>query len=127
MNKETAQKAAKWWADQLRGFAKHDNGDDSETGVYGAMLMTILQGAEKAKQTPEQVDAFEVALADVLMKECPRWGFGTDYHPDHILEAAAEIAGLRLGMATLPIKTIMWIDDDKVTVKCGYGAPTEEI
>jgi len=124
MNKATAQKAAKWWADQLRGNAKLDNGD-RETGGMASLFGIMLQQAEKTKQSTEQVDAFEKSLADVLLKEQPRWGFGVDYHPDAILEAAAQSASLNLGMCTLPWKTTMFIDGEKVTVRCGYGAEPE--
>ena len=87
MKKETAKKAAKWWADQLRGHAK------------------------------EQVNLFEKCLADILIKENPKWGFGVDCNPDAILEYAAYQAGLVLGMTTLPWKTMMRIDNDKITVR----------
>lgn len=121
MKQETANKAAKWWADQLRGHAKLDNGDNSETGFFGMALGMILQEREKSKQSTEQMDKFEKELADALIRDNTSC-FGVDYHPDYILELAAENAGLPLGMTTLPWKTTMWIDGDKVTVRCGYGA-----
>lgn len=126
MKKETANKAAKWWADQLRGTAKLDAKLDDPTGM-GFIMSKLLQDTEKKNQSPEQIDAFEKHLSDVLMKENPRWGFGVDYHPDKILEIAAHLAGLSLGMATLPWKTTMWIDGDNIKVACGYGSSPEDI
>lgn len=126
MNKQTAQKAARWWADQLRGHAKLDNGDQSETGAMTFVMSRILQSKEKAGQTPAQVDRFESALAILIYKGDFDF-IDVDYHPDPILEQAADEAGLSLGMASLPWKTTMHIDGDKVTVRCGYGAPAEEL
>jgi len=37
------------------------------------------------------------------------------------------LAGIRGDMGVLPIKTVMWIDDGKVSVRYGYAAPTEQI
>jgi hypothetical protein len=122
MKKETAKKAAQWWADQLRGSAKLDAKLDDPMGEG---LAYMLQGAEKAKQTPEQVDKFEQELTKVILKQKHIWTIGVDYHPDGILQEAADRAGLALGMTTLPWKTTMWINDDEVKVACGYGASPE--
>lgn len=123
MEQKTAEKAAKWWADKLRVFAELDNGDKSENGEGIMFLGLLVQVIEKTKRTPEQADAFEKSLADVLMKENPRWGFGVDYDPDKILTDAAEAAGVDLGVASLPWKTMMFIHEETVSVRCGYGAP----
>lgn len=122
MNKETAQKAAKWWADQLRGNAKLDNGDNSLTGAMTLGLAAMLQEAERQKQSPELVNKFELELTNVIMEQDRIWTIGVDYHPDGILQEAADRAGLPLGMTTLPWKTVMWIEEEKVSVRNGYGA-----
>ncbi len=127
MKEETAKKAAKWWGDQLRGSSKLDNGDNSLTGVNTFLLAAMLQEKEKQKQSTELVDAFEEELTKALLKDNPSWGFGVDYHPDAILSDAADAAKLPLGMTTLPWKTTMWIQDDKVKVRCGYGAEIIEL
>ncbi len=122
MKKEISQKAAKWWADQLRGNAELDNGDNSINGAMASGLASMLQEAEKKKQSPELIDKFELELTNVIMEQERIWTIGVDYHPDGILQDAADRAGLSLGMTTLPWKTTMWIDEEKVSVRCGYGA-----
>lgn len=123
MNEQTAQKAAKWWADQLRGNAKLDNGDDSPQGGMVAAMAMLLQSKEKTRVSDEAIDKFEQELAKILIEKNTRY-LGVDYHPDHILSEAADRACLPLGMTTLPWKTSMYIDNDEVRVSCGYGAPS---
>jgi hypothetical protein len=52
MKKETAQKAAKWWADLIDNPSPPDNGDTSENGALVLMMGMLLQ-SEKAKKLPE--------------------------------------------------------------------------
>jgi len=130
MKRTTAEKAAKWWADRLRGQAKLDNGDTSKTGGMAWAMPMMLQQTEKDQRTLEQIDGFEDALTDVLMENESRIefsGFGVDYHPDWILTKAAERAGVSLGMVSLPWKTYMRIQDETVHVAEGYGAPFKEL
>jgi len=128
MKRETAQKAAKWWADQLRGTARLDNGDHSQQGAMTAILASICQEAEKEHQTPEQIDAFEKELAqDIVGYNDEYFTISVDYHPDHILILAAEGAGITLGMTTLPWKTHMIFDKGTIKVACGYGTPYVEL
>ena len=125
MKRETAKRAARWWAGRLRGQSKLDNGDQSETGGMVWAMATMLQQTEKDNRAPEQIDAFEIALTDVLIENESRIqfsGFGVDYHPDWILSRAAERAGVDLGMVSLPWKTYMHIRGDSVRVSEGYGA-----
>ncbi len=128
MKRSTAEKAAKWWADHLRKDALLDHGDTSPTGAMTIAVATRTQQAEKEGQTPEQIDAFEKALAKILAKKDGYVYLGVDYHPGHLLVEAAEEAELKLGMTTLPWKTGMWIDDiDTIKVSLGYGAEGVEI
>ena len=130
MKRETAEKAAKWWADHLRNGARLDNGDNSETGAMTLMMALLCQQGERANQNTEQIDSFEAHLADVLMTEGldSNWvDTYVDYHPDHILSEAAQRAELDLGMTTLPWKTGMGIRDDVITVRCGYGAEAVQL
>lgn len=128
MKPEVAKVAARWWADQLRGNAKLDNGDDSEAGIFGSVLSSMLQEAEKSKRPSDDADKFEVALVDRLLEEDSKWlCVGVDYHPDGILQSAADRVGVQLGMASLPWKTNMRIENDTVRVSCGYRSPIEQI
>lgn len=121
MKEQTAQRAAKWWADQLRGPAKLDNGDRSEKGAMTAVLAMMLQDVERSRIDTDKISIFESELAKILQERNP-FSFGVDYHPDHILSDAAVAAGIDLGMSTLPWKTSMKFNDDDVRVSCGYGA-----
>jgi len=128
MKQETARKAAKWWADKLRHGAKMDNGDDSEVGMFTMIAALMLQETEKFKQSDDAIDKFEDELAKSVEKMSGNWiSFGVDYHPDRVLQDAADRAGLELGMTTLPWKTNMYITGDTVKVSYGYGAEAVEI
>jgi len=125
MKTETAERAAAWWANQLRGNAKLDHGDDSNTGLLTIMLATILQEQEARQREGSAVDRFERELMKAIIEEEP-WCISVDYHPDQLLTKAAEKSGINLGMASLPWKTNMWIEDDTIRVSCGYRAPAIE-
>jgi len=133
MEKEKARKAAKWWADQLRGHAKLDNGDPTSQGGVTFCMASLLQSKEKEKQTPEQINLFEDKLTEIILNKSikaeklnmPIW-LGCDYGPDQTLSDAAQEANLKLGMTTLPWKTNMKIKDN-IEVSCGYGAQYVEI
>lgn len=123
MNKDTAQKAAKWWGEQLHGTVKLDNGDNSETGAMTFVLASMLQGIEKGKQSEVDITNFEKELATILLNDKRQWvTVGVDYNPDYILSEAAKKAHCNLGMTSLPWKTMMWIHDEEIKVAVGYGA-----
>lgn len=128
MKQETARKAAKWWADKLRNGAKIDNGDTSDVGIFTMMAAYMLQEAESSNQSADAIDKFEDELTSVLERMQGNYiSFGVDYHPDYILQDAADKVGLELGMTTLPWKTNMYITGDTVKVSYGYGAEAVEI
>lgn len=129
MKPETAQKAAKWWADQLRTVEMPDNGEQSLAGMQTTLIASRLQEIEKRKQTPALIDAWEVALADAIGKIENRHTvyIGVDYHPDTLLDESAISVGLDLGMTTLPWKTNMWIEGDRVRVAKGYRAEVVDL
>ncbi len=130
MQEETAQKAARWWADQLRKRAVLDNGEKSEVGIKTTMLAMWIQNDHEFRPEDE-VQAFETNLTTALVKSDDRDGtyfsFGVDYNPDVIFMDAAKMAGFQLGMTDLPWKTCMWIRENKVTVAEGYGAAPMEV
>lgn len=132
MDRKLAEKAARWWADQLRGEAKLDNGDMSDQGAMTFLIAKTLQQSEKQNQVLEQIDTFEHILANTLelvKDEDLRWfSISVDYYPDQTLQAAANAAGLRLGMTTLPWKTYMdFRNDGTIKVTCDYRAKPEVI
>ena len=129
MERETAEKAARWWADKLRNGCKFDNGDSSETGAMGMMLALMLADTLAKKRTDDQISIFETSLADAV-STLDDWaahcGFGVDYHPDPILSEAAIVAEITVDGA-LPWKTRMQIVDDAITVSEGYCARSVEL
>ena len=127
MKTETARKAAHWWAQFLESPVMPDNGDRSELGFMTSGLASILQDKERSKLPPDAAQKFEDALFDLLIDRDGWNCFGVDYGPDYILQQAATRAGFALGMTVLPWKTTMWIEGDKVTVRAGYQAETEEV
>ena len=123
MKKGLARKGAQWWADQLRNGCNLDNGDKSEAGFMAHMLGTIAQGNARKNMSNEAIDLFEGALITLLEAEKGEWvTVGVDYHPDRILQQAADSAGLQLSMGSLPWKTVMHFNDDSVKVSPGYRA-----
>lgn len=118
--------AAAWWANQLNGDATQDAGDDGINGMYA-----LLKGSLSTRHPLDRVEAFGASLANRIGAELERtpWcvTIGVDYGPDPILRAAAADAGIRLGMADLPIKTCMWVKPDEVAVSAGYRADCETI
>lgn len=125
MEKETARKAARWWADFLRNGAPMDNGDKSNEGGMTMMLALLLQSQIQKGHTPQSIDRFEDLLVSRIMKENTRY-IGVDYHADPTLSECAKEAGIVVDGA-LPWKTSMWINGDKITVRCGYGAGIVEL
>ena len=128
MKPETAKLAAKWWSDHLRGRAPLDNGDKSESGVITFMLASMLQSQKKGGITPEDIDRFEAELGNLLSEQPGKWiVVAVDYGPDLLLSQASERANIDIGITLLPWKTTMTIRDDKITVRCGYGAEAIEL
>lgn len=128
---ELAQKAARWWANKLRGPVKLDNGDRSPVGVLTALMAGDLQRAERSKRSEQDIAAFESALTDVIIEHAEEVStyhpLSVDYGPGYWLNMAASRAGIDLGSASLPWKTTMWIRDGKITVAEGYASPIVEV
>jgi hypothetical protein len=119
----TTEKAAAWWADQLRGPAKQDVGYES-----GTMLRAFLAfGKEPIDE--ERIVAFQAARTKAIDAARDQWGECTvsvDYNADDTLEDAGDAAGIDLRLR-LPAKTVMWITPARVQVRCGYGADVVDL
>lgn len=115
-----AKYAAKWWADKIGGNAIHDNGDDT----FGSVLAGLLADSMIKKPSVEQLESYRALLAKEILKVLEKRGamsLSCDYSPDGILIEAAKASGIEL--ANYPWKTNMRIDDNKIRVSEGYGAP----
>lgn len=120
--------AVNWWADKLTackqsGLSAEERRDPANQSYQLAEMLMILS---KPKVTNEQIDKFKESLSTQIEAKKP-YCLSVDYGPDMVLGRALADAGIDAGMGTLPIKTTMWLDDDKVTVRYGYGAPVETI
>lgn len=119
-----AKYAAKWWADKIGGNTIHDNGDDT----FGSVLAGLLADSMIKKPSAEQLESYRVLLAKEILKVLEKRGtmsLSCDYSPDGILIEAAKTSGIEL--SNYPWKTNMRIDDNKIRVSEGYGAPYELI
>lgn len=115
---------AKWWADQLRGTPKMDNGDVIQS------LVASWASSKVARPTAQQCEDFEKALIAVLTLKCEgvKWqNIGTDYHPDGWLQEALVIAGIKITGFLFPIKTMMQFEAGSVQVAEGYRAEWVEL
>ena len=114
--------AAKWWADQMRHPKSSTSGDDMID------MMTMWAQSQQKENAAEEIDRFESELAkliaeDVELERWAKWGpcISVDYGPDLMLHTALNAAGIPNAMA-LPIKTVMWVNEGKITVRRGYRA-----
>ncbi len=126
--------AVRWWGNQLRTIAPQNNGDAEQSGIATVFAF------ELGKQDETRVIAFEDSLKILLVKHLSKtWepdepGRGSylrviacDYAPSSVLREAAIAGGIKPHCPPFPMKTVMWINPDEVSVSCGYGASPEQI
>lgn len=106
-----ANAAATWWANKVCS-PTFDNGDHSDAGGFTRML--AIQ---------KMIQALEPKIEEVLTR-MGDYGMtlGVDYGPDPILGDAARAADI--STSKFPLKTMMWIYKDYVTVSSGYRGRT---
>lgn len=139
MNKQTAQRAAKWWADLLRNGGYWDaNLEEHMREKFPDLAAEMDERQASLEQHwHEMANVFEKALVNVLLDpprdaitggdHQPRVFFGVDYNPadDAVLSKAADLSFLHLTFSALPRKTLMQIRDDVIEVQQGYGSNWE--
>jgi len=112
--------AAHWWGEQL----KNPHFDNGAKDLTAASLNTMIF-AKSGSPTPTQLEQFEKELCSILQKRRVS-SLGVDYDPDSILcEAASGMEDSRLTL--FPWKTSMYLGNDEISVRRGYGARTEVI
>lgn len=112
--------AVNWWANLLDQGARQDNGD-----AMTAVLMGMLSATIKPPKS-EQIETFRAELTKGLRAAMEKPHFRSlynDYGVDPILAEAAKAAGIEANCPPFPVKTCMWINKERVTVRYGYGAP----
>lgn len=117
-----AEAGVMWWANALKS-PKHD----AELEGSSAQIMEILLLHADCMRPTREFEQFREELQMQLQHALTRYGrlaVGVDYHPDQLLDTVATAVGLNLGMTDWPWKTMMWLSNDQVSVRCGYGAAT---
>ena len=96
---DCAKVAAKWWADRIRNVEPSKN-----------------------------IELFEEELAEVIMKETEKEDKVTISSDNSICRILSDVAkDCGVDFFCFPWKTLMRVSQDKVTVRCGYGARPEVI
>lgn len=118
--------AANWWATRIKNFKRFDNGESDKNNFLASLLAT--QNALNSMPSEEQLITFEKALAKLIKDELKTKNeviVKVDYDPNELLLNAAKEAGI--SKTVFPWKTIVWVKDNKVTVRDGYNAKVEII
>lgn len=113
--------AVAWWCQRLREQPNHNTGD---ADLNFCIHMFTFEQYEPLPE--EKIQAFSTALRELLLTAPPNT-ISTDYAPEDELRDATRLAGIDHAEIRFPIKTVMWLEDGCVSVKCGYGAPFETI
>jgi hypothetical protein len=129
--------AANWWAEQISGHKLNwDNGaqnegsaEDRRIGNMMWMLGNINANSAREGVTSEKLQKFKESLIrrvseryENSVKHYPEYyvTLSVDYGPDELLYESAKEA--EIDSNVFPCKTVMWIDQEKVTTRLGYGA-----
>lgn len=128
MNREAAEAAAAWWAEQIRSTTAETDG--LHPGLSRDQAMAALGGiglrAMQLEAAPPVTDEMAAAFATELARRIADGPDGqqrvfVDYAPVQVLRDAAEAAGVHT--AHFPQKTRMTIHSDHVIAKAGYSEP----
>lgn len=124
---EIALAAAKWWAKKVDGSVRHDNGDNSLSGIFAMAIADLGNTPTTEDQSERFIDALAKGIKERFaeLDGYPMLFVGCDYSPCDLLHKAAVSA--EVNERNFPFKTHMTIYEDKVVVRDGYGAPLEQI
>ena len=123
--------AAKWWRQRLENKASLGNFRVTESDTPGGgeiMALMAMAMGRGAAEKPEALDKFEEVLARIIKEKVEQnesFNLSVDYGPDSNLYNAAREA--KLSNPVFPVKTMMWISKEKVTVSLGYHGRMEDI
>lgn len=127
-NKSAVKVAADWWVNKI-SVTTPDKFNMGEDG-YESYMCLILAMNNSLQNTPkeEKTEKLRAKLITVISQRLEKHGsctLRTDYHPEGELYEIANELGI--SESCFPWKTCMDISNEKVEVKCGYGAPFETI
>jgi len=128
MEREAAEAAAAWWAEQIRHTKPETDGlyeAQTHREAFAATASIGLRGLslESAGPVTEGLAAtFAAELARRVVEDpAERVRLFVDYGPNRTLGEAADAAGL--DAAHFPQKTSMLVAPDHILAKAGYGQP----
>ena len=121
---ENANKAAQWWADQLKSpSVKLDNGTN-DIGLHALLSFC----GPKSSYTDEQLNTFRSHLIKYIESELAvneDCMICVGYSPDETLEKAAELAGIKFGVQDLPWTT--WTKTSRYEVRLSHGYAADQV
>ena len=124
LKKETADAAAKWWAEQIGRH--HDNGDKSLGSIFSGMLADMM--SEPCGK--DAIDKFAEILSKKIMDDEfyeTYFNIGCDYAPDTILADSAKEAGINCNNFPWKVTMCIFIKENKIEVRDGYGRGWRQI
>ncbi len=129
MEKRTYEQAVEitvnWWIEKsFKTPLNQNNGDNSENGGIGFMLINLLSMNAQDRNTPEKIEKFKETLTKLLLEAKNKGRYSNqldvDYHPSELLSKACEQSGIDTGC--LPIKTFTFINqENEVEGRYQYG------
>lgn len=121
----TANAAAKWWADKLRGGTVQNNGESMQS-----LMMTLFaMSVRKSDKYYAEVDKFEKELINIINESLKSSNYAylsVDYDAEGLLLDA--IFNIDIDTKFLfPVKTSMRVTKEDIQVSEGYQAPYKQI
>ena len=123
MTPEPLQVLARFWATHLVQVAPQPFGDGHADRQTAALY---LQLAERQVHPPDEGVRLSQMLLALAGPQLERRGYVqtyTDYGAMGLLREAADLAGVRLGQASLPCRTSVVARPHEVEVRSGLDAP----
>lgn len=125
--KEAVEITVNWWVEKsFKTPLNQNNGDNSQNGGIGFMLMNMVSMSAQDKNTPEKIEKFKTELTKLLLESEGKGRYNNelsvDYHPNRILSTACKLSEVDPGC--LPCKTFTYIDNEnEVEGQYQYGGP----
>ena len=123
--KEAVELTVNWWIEKsFKTPLNQNNGDNSQNGGIGFMLMNMVSMSAQDKNTPDKVEKFKTELTKLLLEAEGKGRYNNeldvDYHPNRLLSTACELSGIDSGC--LPCKTFTYINNEnEVEGRYQYG------
>jgi len=123
--KEAVELTVNWWIEKsFKTPLNQNNGDKSDSSGIGFMLMNMVSMSAQHKNTPDKIEKFKQELTRILLEAEGKGRYNNeldvDYHPNHILSEAAELAGIN--SCCFPCKTFTYINNkNEIEGRYQYG------